>query len=1781
MLREFYDFIAKRINSYFQTISSEDFLLQGETFCLKLDTEEMVVKVANVLEELVRSEGNLGFFSLPCANGSEYKTYTIKLMKDEIIIAPQINGMTSDFLCATLRNAANSAKKPILMISSMPIDSAISGSKNMSANGMPFYGEELMKEIQEMVNESTQLTFVEKCILNFELQRRDTDVFSDKASLYEYGDLLAIMSAGEIQKETFVGFRLFYVNGKTEYHNEGQSAVNKKIKDNNNLFERIDRCFRFGNASTELAKDFDDFFLNRIETEQRKDPENWSCLFSYSEMLAHIEKHKSKMDNPLKIETEDISVYGMIPLETFAYENDWIARNEGSQTAKRRQKNIVIFNSYKKQQVHIRFSCNAKVSDSNISADGLHFERDGKDIIFEIKDTGIDFKKIELYDKGNDIKYIFKICVVDLPTMSILSVIKHCFTIDYKKKRIRLSGIGTDLIFNEGAPEVITNKLADNESYFCTYNQSLHLHSTEDELSNYSTGIRVNIDFAGIDVPFIMFPDESKSKEIIGRTILKEKYSTKRSFEFIEDKIYSDTQEYFAKTYLLRELRIESQIINEKIAVAKSKRFYDTEQVKVEVDDIYQDQALIAAYEDYLTALQQAKTIPTLAYLSGNLLEKAQKYVDAFTDLYSTLGEGATLTSEQVNALYIGTIAIGSKPDEVLLTPLHPINVAYQIALTKETGMKDATDVVIDRLTSLNLLPYLKRKKGIYKVSDQVNSLEWKYYAPVENKKYRGSWRFVPRLIEEKISEFLMHFRYIFDDINNKTLKINLINMGDCSEVFVGIAQYFIHSINKNPDVDELIKFKIHIYSDNRLENAFSNIREFGLLKQYLLDQKLEIAPGVSMNTLEGIFSKNVECYFHEDNGKEYKYAHLSFYEMESEITSEQASMSEIETGVSLGGILSGVPSNKYSTKYRTGYGAKYAPDNNLISIANLYNSLIQVEASGNPYYKGISISTQIDEKAENKMDEIYAASNWVVFVEPKVDLEFFSEKEANSDLLIIHYSDQYTSSSGYDAITVTNKSRQYTLVIQDYLKTRGVDSSTEDVHGIINLFNAVNGDWLLRLISSKRASKDSNFSREKISIVAAIKFMLAFLRHKDIVWVPISLEEMLRVSGGVGLSQGDGVLSAKNLGFEKGPTSDDILFVGVDGTTDKPKVYLYPTEVKTGINANDVIKKAFLQASATAKGLSEAFCEETECEILKKVNRNFLMQMIVTSCKKMKVYHVDDSQNWDVVLDRFREALLNEDYILSGDIQELLGKGAVISFRTGVVARRTSFKDDVINFIEVPETDEFGLILKSVDEIHQDIIQKKDSELMILGNCNISGLTGDISKIVTTELVDTETIDSFQNNSVVDAGQTVIDTITLDEEENATEDTFTSGTNEQASVSLKEPGMHILFGTDEQDGSKVIWKPNDTSQLFHTNTGIIGTMGTGKTQFTKSLITQLYRNQIDNVDGCEIGILIFDYKGDYNESKQDFVEATNATIYKPYHLPFNPLALTKSSVFKPLLPTHTANAFKDTLSKVYNLGPKQQAILLQCIMDTYATSGINPENPSTWDNEAPTFAQVYQRYTNDEDIKKGDSLAAALEKLNMFQIFEANPSATKSLFELLRGVVVIDLSAYDPDIQSLVIAITLDLFYSQMQAVGSSKMNGKYRQLTKMILVDEADNFMSEGFPTLKKILKEGREFGVGTILSTQFLKHFGSGEDDYSKYILTWIVHNVSDLKSSDVDFVFKTEAKSNESVMLFNRIKGLKIHHSIIKIGMNKPVYLQDKAFWELYNDIKITLQQNKEK
>ena len=102
-----------------------------------------------------------------------------------------------------------------------------------------------------------------------------------------------------------------------------------------------------------------------------------------------------------------------------------------------------------------------------------------------------------------------------------------------------------------------------------------------------------------------------------------------------------------------------------------------------------------------------------------------------------------------------------------------------------------------------------------------------------------------------------------------------------------------------------------------------------------------------------------------------------------------------------------------------------------------MYNSAMYVFGQSNPYISNNVLCTFIDEKETETIEKTYNSSNWVVFIDPKVDLNFF--KNADKDIMIIHYSDQHTTSSGYDAITVTRKTEPVSYTHLDVYKRQQI----------------------------------------------------------------------------------------------------------------------------------------------------------------------------------------------------------------------------------------------------------------------------------------------------------------------------------------------------------------------------------------------------------------------------------------------------------------------------------------------------------------------------------------------------------------------------------------------------------------------------------------------------------------------------------------------------------------------------------------------------------------------
>lgn len=1762
MSNEFYDYIANNTLSFFQDRASS--MQKGERYCLKLDNEGMVAGVDEALRRITDLNHVQGSFDYE----GVYSTFTIKVRPElEVVVASRINGMTEDFL-ATLRNADLTENHfPILMITYSAIDTISSGTGDLSANGMPFHAASIIEKINDDI-QSAQLSQQDRTLLELELSRKQRDRYSDKSSLYEYADLLTVLGRGYVDSSDYPRFSL--LPDPDAAHLIDTKKIRDRLEENYKLFELIDRVFKHGNIADDLEKEFDRSFVENLQVRKKKN-EPWYESYTYDMVKSFQDKLKKKLDNPLQIDDEDIEIYSGSPIEySFSPNEKFFLRSDGETKVKRRRKNILIYNPDKKGVITIAIHTNISVKQACIESYGCKTASAGKTVTIEVVPEGCSFAQVKLSDLNNGITYLIKVCIIDVQsrylenihTDYLLNVPKNL-----KKSSIQIYGLSNHLMINPGNQLLVRAEATDDATLECDYNQTLDINIGEEAINSDTGYMDCTLKCGAILIPIQIRDDLVKPTEITGSSAFKWKFREKKSLEYRDGRIILGTVEFFAKEQF-RDILEKENLFVENSWCAMEETPDGPKEYKLELPEV-----LRTAYCAFVDVLKNKRTVPSLAYYDSELLPVARKYIAAINDAFGAIKEGDTLDVRQNNILLLGCVVKNYDERSIAMSSFHPLNVLYQMQLLNEIEVGDVRDNLIEKLTPLYLIPFIRdTEKNLYHAIERKVAPEWRYYAPIANKRYQGARNFVQKLVCDKIAQYKEHFSFLFDDLGNRQLIINLVNMGDCREIFQGLLRFFAQCIKDETDPSDLLNFVINIYSAGGMANEFSLLSDQYKLKEYIK----ESYPNDDVNELLLAMTSKIRCYFKNPSEKQYQYAHLTFYEMSSSEDTGASRMSSITTGISLDGLISGTPSVLNAQWYKTGFGTKYATDSELRRLACYYNAVYRVAFSGSSYEPNSCIFTEIEQGQEGQLGKIYASSNWVVFVDPKVDLTFFQKKSSpEDDVMIIHYSDQYTSASGYDDITVTQKSKQYNEIISDQLLKKGVTANENSIKDIISLFNAVNGGWLLRLITAKKlaGAADSYFSREKMSILSAIKLCMAYYAHPDIVWIPISLEEMLRVSGGAGLSQKEGLLSAKNLGFEQRVTSDDILLVGIEGPADDIKIYIHPVEVKIGQNSQNVLTKANAQVINTYQGLWEALWPEEGRDTLeRKVARNFFIQLLIVCCEKLKLYDIYPQAKWDSVLEDYRENLLNEKYSFSHRMDDHIGKGTIVSFGTYVLNMQGNIKDDVC-LLEFPEKMGSAYMVSTVGEIAAELEKDQGS---LPERLKIQYVPGDNSGASEGENKDA----GGENKTVIlgdfkpvlddhDKGKAA-ETSKEYQPEHAEPTEQPEPKEEEQGETISTQGMSVLLGTDTSTGSAVYWYPNDTNRLFHTNTGIIGTMGTGKTQFTKSLITQLQRGQANNIGDQELGILIFDYKGDYNKSKEDFISATGAKVLQPYHLPFNPLALTRSKVFKPLLQTHTANAFKDTLAKVYGLGPKQQNTLFQCIMETYTAKGIT-ENPDTWDNIAPTFDMVYHRYANDEEIKKNDSLAAAMDKLYQFKVFEGDPSKTESLYDVLKGVVVIDLSGYDADIQSLIVAITLDLFYSQMQAAGSSKLEGQYRQLTKLILVDEADNFMSEGFPSLKKILKEGREFGVGTILSTQFLKHFGTGEDDYSKYILTWVVHNVADLKASDVEFVFKTEPKSQEGQKLYNDIKGLKKHHSIIKIGNEKPIYIEDKAFWQLYKEL----------
>jgi DNA phosphorothioation-dependent restriction protein DptH len=237
--------------------------------------------------------------------------------------------------------------------------------------------------------------------------------------------------------------------------------------------------------------------------------------------------------------------------------------------------------------------------------------------------------------------------------------------------------------------------------------------------------------------------------------------------------------------------------------------------------------------------------------------------------------------------------------------------------------------------------------------------------------------------------------------------------------------------------------------------------------------------------------------------------------------------------------------------------------------------------------------------------------------------------------------------------------------------------------------------------------------------------------------------------------------------------------------------------------------------------------------------------------------------------------------------------------------------------------------------------------------------------------------------------------------------------------------GLRFKVGEvkDAFQSSDVFFFPANT-QLNQLNIGIVGDLGTGKTQLIQAFIHQLRSNPAQN-RGYAPRILIFDYKKDY--SKPEFVKATGARVVQPFDIPLS-LFDTRGSAVPERAWLDRSKFFGDVLDKIFSgIGPVQRQKIKEAVKAAYS---LTRESELGF----PTLDDVFGAYV-DLVGDKVDSPYAIMSDLVDGGYFTSDPSKILPFSSFLDGVVVIDLGAVGQDdrTKNMLVAIFLNLFYEHM----------------------------------------------------------------------------------------------------------------------------------------------------
>lgn len=272
---------------------------------------------------------------------------------------------------------------------------------------------------------------------------------------------------------------------------------------------------------------------------------------------------------------------------------------------------------------------------------------------------------------------------------------------------------------------------------------------------------------------------------------------------------------------------------------------------------------------------------------------------------------------------------------------------------------------------------------------------------------------------------------------------------------------------------------------------------------------------------------------------------------------------------------------------------------------------------------------------------------------------------------------------------------------------------------------------------------------------------------------------------------------------------------------------------------------------------------------------------------------------------------------------------------------------------------------------------------------------------------------------------------------------------------------------TDE--GNDVYYDPYwPDARLSNAHVAITGSSGTGKTQIMKTMVVELKEQGVK--------VLVLDFKDDYSDVK--FSTDEGFQVFDPTHvpLPFNPLTPPVDLQTGEVNTVFHAYRVAEIISRVYGLGEQQSFALREAIKSVYQDAGLHDKPFVPKGVKWPTFDQVKEKLKGSKD---NAGILGRLSPIFDFGFFSGEEAG--SFDQVASSNVVIRLAALPGnEIKNAVAELFLMGLYNHLV------VQPQKQTLASVLVLDEAWRVVNS--PFLEPLLREGRAFGLGVFVASQF---------------------------------------------------------------------------------------------